>query len=205
MTASPNKYMEILDTITPERKNEIRQNYLDVDPENLLVKRKEGMSFFQKLTEDKKSRVLASRQMGEIYVVMLEAQKEAIVQKCTLGLDIKKKELFLQYLHEAEVKNQEMFNMSADIDAALNSIYDKKTDQVDDQHFERAAVLKRRHDEGRISESVFEERIHDLTSRANAQIERLTSRLDKLLSSHFKVYEQATDVLKQRVIGSGEI
>jgi hypothetical protein len=197
-----NQYMKILENIPEERKSEIRQTYLDTDPETLIVKRKEGLSFFQKLKEDKKSREIASRQMGEIYVVMLEAQKEAIVQKCTLGLDIKKKELFLQYLHEAEVKNQEMFSMSADIDAALNDVYDKKVDQVDDMVSKRLQELNDRKSSGKIPVEIYGARKKDLYERGDKQIDRLQVRLDKLLTSHFKIYEQATDVLKQRVIGA---
>ena len=91
--------------------------------------------------------------------------------------------------------------MSADIDAALNDVYDKKVDQVDDMVSKRLQELDERKSSGKIPAEIYDARKKDLYGRGDKQIERLQVRLDKLLTSHFKVYEQATDVLKQRVIG----
>ena len=196
------QYEEIRDNMTEERKNEIQQEFLDIDPEALIVKRKEGLGFFEGLKADRESRKLAARQMGEIFVVMLETQKQIILQKCTLGLDIKKKELFLQYVHAAEAKNKEMFEMSANIEAALNDVLDQKTDQVDDMVYKRLNMLEERKNKGIISDEIYNLRVKDLEGRRLKQTQNLLARLDRLTGSHSKVFEQATEILKQRVISN---
>lgn len=196
---------EISANMSEERKNEIRQEFLEVDPVNYIVKTKQGLGFFEGLKADRESRKLAARQMGEIYVVMLEAQKEMILQKCTLGLDLKKKELFTQYVYEAEEKNEEIFAMSANIQLALSDILFQKSVQIDDMAYEQLHRLEERKKSGKISEEVYNLRKQGVEENRAQQVNSLKANLQRLIKSHQKVFEQATEVLQERVIGQGPI
>ena len=162
---------EISDNMSEERKNEIQQKFLDVDSENLIVKMQKGLSFFGRK---------AAQQMKEIYVVMLESQKEMILQKCALGLDLEKKKLFIQYAHAAE-KKSEMFEMSADIIVALNDIISQKSEQIDDTAYEQLRRLEERKKSGKISEDVYNLRKQDIEKRRESEQQLLADTFAKLV------------------------
>ena len=86
------QYEEIPDNMTEERKNEIQQKFLDIDPEALTVKRKETLTVCLGLDRD--SLKITARQMAEIYFIMLEAQKEMILKNALLVLIVRKKNFF---------------------------------------------------------------------------------------------------------------
>lgn len=196
---------EISSNMSEERKDEIRQKFLEVDPVSYVVKTKQGLGFFEGLKADRESRKQVARQMSEIYVVMLEAQREMILQKCTLGLDLEKKNLFIQYVHEAEEKNQKMFKMSADIIAALNNILDQQIEQIDDMESEQLLRLEERKKSGKISEEKYNLRKQGLEERSAQQVKIIEANLERLIESHDKVFAQATAILRERVIGQSPI
>src|SRR5205085_1076567 len=81
--------------------------------------RRADLGFFDKIKFDRESREVARKQLGEIFVNMLEVQKQDILYRFTLQLDDSKKKAFATYLEQSSKVEDQILKLSNEFESRL--------------------------------------------------------------------------------------
>jgi hypothetical protein len=145
----------------------------------------------------------AKRAIGEAYVLLIEAQRQALVSRITHGLDEEKKRLFVESIHASNAIDQEIATLSGDFthtmfEGALTGSVAAARAEL--ETLQKIEALRR---EGEITEARHEQ----LRSAASEACDHVTnivkSNVAKIVKSHLEKLEGTLELFKERALREG--
>ena len=140
------------------------------------------------------------RAIGEAYVLLIQAQRQALVSRITHGLDEEKKRIFVESTHVSNAIDQEIAQLSAEFTGAMfegalaSSV---AAARVELATFQKIDTLQR---DGEITDARHEQ----LRSAASEACDHVTnivkSNVAKIVKSHIDKLEGTLELFKERAL-----
>ena len=143
------------------------------------------------------------RAIGEAYVLLIEAQRQALVSRITHGLDEEKKRLFVESIHVSNEIDREIAQLSAEFTSTM--FEGALVSSVAAARMEFSTLRKL--DELRRDNEITEARYEQLRGAASEACDHVTSivksNVAKIIKGHIDKLEGTLELFKERALREG--
>jgi hypothetical protein len=166
--------------------------------------KRDKLGLLEKIRFDRATQVELRKQLGEIFINVLEAQKQELLYRITIGLDEAKKKIFMEMLRNSAELEKEMTRLSTDIQEHLiNFGLDKGREILKNKKVKLdnvAADLEA----GVISEKDYHSEVSRIESWMNTQRDNVDGEIELKIRNHIAKVEHTLEIFKKRELeGAG--
>jgi hypothetical protein len=158
------------------------------------------LGFLEKIRFDRESKEVIRKQLGEIFVNMLEVQKQEIIYRFTLQLDDAKKKAFSAYLEESGKVEGQILRLSNDFEAQLTDFNLEFGMTLWEKKKEREEKLKKLLADGKINQNDHDKEMENIDKWMNIQRNNLSDKIDMMISNHAKQIQRTLELFTERTI-----
>lgn len=173
-----------------------------VNTEKHIQNRREQLGLINKIKFDQLTRKEIRNQLGNIFINMLEAQRQQILYKLGLELDDAKKKAFAQYMRESGKVEKEIATLSQEFESQLIDFGLDFGSEIWNQKKTRIEKLKVQLDQEKISEADYEREVENVERWMGIQRDNLDAKIEMILRNHAIQIERTLTLFKERRAGT---
>lgn len=145
----------------------------------------------------------AKRAVSDGYLQLIEAKRQELIAKITLGLDEAKKQALVDSLRMSGELDKEIHALSTEfVDTMFDGVHSAALG-VAQQEVRRIREIEAAHDAGHITESRYEHLKACAEESATAATEIVRENVAKIIHAHRQKVELCLELFKQRVLSKG--
>jgi hypothetical protein len=168
------------------------------DTERHLDKQKEKLGLLDRIRFDKMTKQEIRKQLGEVVVNMLEAQKQKLLYEITLNLDEAKKKLFVEKMKNSAELDKEMTRQSTEFQSQLIEFGLDTGLQILKGKQARLDRVEEQFKSGAITEKDYRAESANVERWTNLQRDNLDGEIELKIRNHIRKVESALELFKER-------
>ncbi|MGE3988795.1 hypothetical protein [Pseudorhodoplanes sp.] len=172
-----------------------------VSTERHVASRREDLGFLDRVRFDHRSKAEMRKQLGEIFINMLEKQKQEILYRLSLELDGAKKQAFAEYMRVSGKVEREIAQLSNEFEDQLIDFGLEFGVQVRVQEETRKKRISALLSSGQITKENYDKELDKVEQWCNIQRENLDAKITIILQNHATQIEKTLQLFKERKIG----
>jgi len=158
------------------------------------------LGLLERFRFDRESQQIIRRQLGEIFVILLEGQKQQLLSKLALELDAAKKLAFYEHMRQNSKIEKEIAKLSTEYEADLIDYCWDFGEEYWKRKKARICRLGQARAAGQIDEQDYEWEAKRVESWAMRARENLDAKIELMLRNHAKQIERTLQVFHERNI-----
>jgi len=168
-----------------------------------LAEIKNGLGFIDTLIIDRRLGREAKRILAEGYVQLMEAKRQELVAKITVGLAESKKQLLVESLRMSGEIDKEIANLSSEFSAAIfDGAIIANLAAAEEEH-RKLQEIETAFREGRMTEPRYNQLREIVSEAADHVISIVKSNVAQIIQSHVGQIKIALELFRERALGKG--
>lgn len=172
-----------------------------ISTERHVETRRDKLGWIDRVRFDHSSKTELRKQMGEIFINMLEKQKQEILYRLSLELDDSKKKAFAEYMRESGKVEREIAHLSNEFENQLIDFGLTFGVQVRVQEEDRKKRISDLLANGKITQENHNKEMAKVEEWSNIQRDNLDAKITIILRNHAAQIEKTLQLFKERKVG----
>jgi len=186
-TEGTNRDLELVEPLS--RDNKLR---------TMVNSKKARLGMWNEFLYSKEQGVLLREQMGEIFSILIEAQKDEIAHRLTLDNDLQKKHSYALYQQSVDKLNKTIIEESEKMADELTKILQESRVQILTRRKQTVEGIERMLKDNLIDQEEYTQEITEAKAWSQKNLNTVTEKIDLMFQSQAKTLQQTLELLDQR-------
>jgi len=186
-TEGTNRDLELVEPLSKD--NKLR---------TMVNSKKARLGMWNEFLYSKEQGVLLREQMGEIFSILIEAQKDEIAHRLTLDNDLQKKHSYALYQQSVDKLNKTIIEESEKMADELTKILQESRVQILTRRKQTVEGIERMLKDNLIDQEEYTQEITEAKAWSQKNLNTVTEKIDLMFQSQAKTLQQTLELLDQR-------
>lgn len=164
----------------------------------MVNSKKARLGMWNEFLYSKEQGILLREQMGEIFSILIEAQKDEIAHRLTLDNDLQKKHSYALYQQSVDKLNKTIIEESEKMADELTKILQESKVQIFKRRKETIESIAQMLKDGLIDKEEYLEEETEAKSWSRKNLNTVIEKIDLMFQSQAKTLKQTLELLDQR-------